>query len=82
MEGFRVIGALEGAKILARAMQLFGQPYPRDRYDRERLLPARQCGPRGEWDPFYQLDERFYEWADHWEDAANTYAGQVIAREG
>ena len=36
---------------------------------------------RAEWDPFYQLDERFYEW-DNWEDAANAYAGRVVAGGG
>jgi hypothetical protein len=82
LEGFRAIGAVEWAEILAEAMKHFGAPYPRDRDDREEFLPKRQRRPREEWDPFYELDKRFYEWADNWEDAANAYAGQAVAGGG
>jgi Domain of unknown function (DUF4375) len=74
LQGFRAIGAVEWAEILGEAMRHFGTPYPRERDDRQELLSLRQRRPREEWDPFYELDKRFYEWADNWEDAANAYA--------
>jgi hypothetical protein len=79
MVGFRAIGLTEWAEILTTGMKFFGSQYPRERADREELLPSRQRGPRKEWDPFDGLDERFYELADRWEEAANTYAGKVSA---
>ena len=82
LAAFRVIGAVEWADILAEAMKGFGTPYPRDRDDRQEFLPVRQRRPREDWDPFYKLDERFYEWADDWEDAANAYAERVTAKGG
>ncbi len=57
-------------------MKYFGTPYPRDQGDRQELLPVGH-GRRKEWDPFWKLDERFFEWAGNWEDAANAYADQV-----
>jgi hypothetical protein len=80
LEGFRAIGAADWAKILAEAMQYFGSPYPRDRDEREESLPSRSRRPREDADPFHQLDERFYEWADKWADTANAYAEQVVAK--
>jgi hypothetical protein len=77
LNGFRAIGAVEWAGILAEAMRFFGTPYPRDRGDRGESLPMSQRRPREEWDPFYKLDERFYEWADNWEDTVNAYAARV-----
>lgn len=82
LEGFRAIGVVEWAEILAEAMKHFGTPYPRDRDKREEFLPMRQRAPREEWDPFYVLDERFYESTDDWEDAANAYAGRAVAAGG
>jgi len=82
VDAFRAIGMVEWAEILAGAMKHFGTPYPRNRDDREEFLPLPQRRPREEWDPFYKLDERFYEWADNWEEAANSYAGLAIAKGG
>jgi hypothetical protein len=82
LEGFRAIGVAEWAEILREAMRHFGTPYPRDRDDREEFLPLRQRRPREEWNPFYQLDVRFYESTDDWEDAANAYAGRAVAASG
>ena len=79
LEGFRAIGASEWAEILAEAMKVFGSPYPRERDDRQDFLPIPQRRAWEEWDPFYQLDERFYEWADNWEDTANAYAERVVS---
>ena|ERR1700722_17639006 len=82
LEGFRAIGMTEWADVLADAMKQFGTPYPRDRDNREKLLPVRDRRPREVWDPFYKLDKRFYESTDDWEDAANTYAGRAVAAGG
>ncbi len=63
-------------------MKHFGTPYPRDRFTREEALPMRQRRPREEWDPFCELDERFYESTDDWEDAANACTGEAAAAGG
>ncbi len=80
LDGFLAIGAVEWAEILTEAMKHFGTPYPRARDDREVFLPMRQRRVSDGWDPFHQLDEHFYEWADNWDDAANAYAEKAIAR--
>jgi Domain of unknown function (DUF4375) len=84
-DGFRAIGAEGWAEILAEAMKHFGTPYPRERDKRQQYLRIRQRRAREEWDPFSQLDERFYEWAGewggNWEDAANAYAALVVGEE-
>lgn len=77
--GFRAVGLPELAEILAEGMKFFGNPYPRDRDVRQDALPDRQRRRRDEWDPFYALDERFYEWSDRWQDAADAYANSVTA---
>ena len=82
LEGFRAIGMVVWAETLAEAMKHFGTPYPRDCDDRQEFLPERQRRPRQEWDPFYQLDERFYDSTEDWEDLANTYAGRAVAAGG
>ena len=68
----------EWAEILAEAMNFFGKPYPRQRNDRQALLPERERRPGKDWDPFYQLNRRFYEWTDNWEDAANAFAEPLV----
>jgi hypothetical protein len=78
LEGFRAIGLAEWAEILNAGMKYFGSLYPRERDQRDEHLPSRQNTTRRV-DPFYRLDERFYESADRWEDAADTYARQVSA---
>jgi hypothetical protein len=82
LEGFRAIGVVEWAEILAEAMKHFGVPYPRDRDERQEFLPMGQKRPREEWDSFYELDERFYESTDDWEDKANAYAGRAVGGGG
>lgn len=78
VEAFRAIGLYEWTKILEEAMAYFGHPYPRDQDERLRILSRARRKKRTEWDPFYQLDERFYRWlhaaSDRWEPAADRYA--------
>lgn len=81
LEAFQAIGAVDWVRIVAEAIQYFGAPYPRDRDDREKLLPLRQGRSRDDWDPFARLDERFYEWTGDWEETANAYADQIVVRE-
>jgi len=83
LHAFRAIGLTEWADILSEAMGFFGGKYPRERASRQKLLPACR-GRREEWDPFYRLDERFYEWLhaspDRWELAADAYAKRIQRR--
>jgi hypothetical protein len=81
VDGFRAIGATVWAEVLAEAMELFGNPYPRVREVRQQFLPVHQPRPHEEWDPLHRLDERFFDW-DDWEGIANVYAGRVIAKGG
>jgi hypothetical protein len=39
LEGYRAIGLAELAESLATAMKFFGSPYPRERADRQQLMP-------------------------------------------
>jgi hypothetical protein len=81
LKGFRAIGIGPLAQILKDAMGYFGEPYPRDRSVRNEMLPARS-GSRKDWDPFYNLDTRFFESVDRWESAANAYAERSIEHDG
>jgi hypothetical protein len=81
LEGFRAIGLIEWADILAEAMQFFSTPYPREQTDRRGLLARKRGRRREEWDPFYLLDARFYDWLhsepNRWERAADAYAATL-----
>ena len=49
------------AKVLQEAMVYFGPEYPRSTALRHRLLDLiPENGERNEWDPFYELDNRFF----------------------
>jgi hypothetical protein len=80
-EGFQAIGLTEWASLLAQGMTFFGDPYPREQADRQQLLAQCQGRQREEWDPFYQLDERFYAWLHaeeyRWQRAADAYAAPL-----
>jgi hypothetical protein len=81
LDGFRAIGLAEWTSILEEAMAFFGSPYPREQAARLELLAGRRGRRREEWDPFYRLDGRFYEWlhggGNRWEHAADAYAERV-----
>jgi hypothetical protein len=80
LEGFGAIGTEDWGAILAQAMKHFGTPYPRRRADRLALIPILHGLPRKEWDPFGELDHRFYKWAGNWENAANVYAERIATK--
>jgi hypothetical protein len=79
--GFKNIGLDDCADALQEAMKYFGQPYPREQEDRYEKLPPR-AGNRAEWDPFYDIDERFYKALktkkDRFERAADLYAAEML----
>lgn len=80
--GFRAIGLTEAADIVASAIAMFGPEYPRDREARDaamdqmphHLTESNLGGTFRRVDVFDELDERFYEALDGFEDAANAYA--------
>jgi hypothetical protein len=61
-EGFRAVGLHECAKLVEDAVGKFEEPYPRDRDARWHALQEieRPGETREEWDPFYELDDRYY----------------------
>ncbi|HKQ35376.1 MAG TPA: DUF4375 domain-containing protein [Nitrospiraceae bacterium] len=79
--GFRAIGLLEWAALLAEAMNYFDAPYPRDRVMRLDLLPEDHDGDLENSDPFAELDDRFFSCVDaeptRWEKSADLYAVQA-----
>jgi hypothetical protein len=78
LAGFKAIGATEWASLLEEAMRFFGAPYPREREVREERLSKVPGKEREQWDPFFALDDRFYEWKHaedgRWERAADAFA--------
>jgi hypothetical protein len=64
--------------LLQEGIAFFGSPYPRDQAERQNRLSHVPGRSREEWDPFFELDERFFKWleedADRWERAADAYA--------
>jgi len=61
LDGFRALGLNEWAGLLEEAMRFFGESYPRDREERQAKLSGVRGEKREEWDPFDDLDHRFYQ---------------------
>jgi hypothetical protein len=64
VRGFEALGLLEAAGVVAKTMEYFSQPYPREQQDRLASLVVVPGAPRREWDPFYERDLEFYEAID------------------
>ena len=64
VQGFAAIGANDLSAILSEAIRYFGPVYPRDRSTRLARLPNESGRKREEWDPFCELDTRFYDWLE------------------
>ena len=83
VEGFRSIGMPDAAEILERAMAWFGETYPRERQLRQALLESVAGEQREEWDPFYALDDPFFDALagddDRFERQADEYASRASA---
>jgi Domain of unknown function (DUF4375) len=77
MEGFKVVGMTNLAQVLDEAIKHFGDSYPRERNERLASLPDWQRGGRSDWDPFHNLDKRFYEYSIEWKDAANAFMHRI-----
>jgi hypothetical protein len=63
LEGFRQVGLTECADLAEAAIGQFVEPYPRDGEARDAALQAleRPGEQREQWDPFCDLDDRYYE---------------------
>lgn len=74
--GMRAIGLHERAKLIEDAVNLFGPDYPRDQDQRgERLAKLERPGKtRREWDPFYEMDRRYYAIRDSLAPTMDRYA--------
>jgi len=83
-EAFAAIGLREWNEVLSQAMSFFGSPYPRNRARRQAALPTWPRGERQKFDPFWELDDRFYSWLragpDCWALAADRYARDESTR--
>lgn len=81
--GYQTLGMPECARVVAEAMAFFGTPYPREQ--EMRIVALRQVSgeTRAQWDPFDELDERFYALLDGenggFEVAADEYARRTGA---
>ncbi len=76
--GFRAIGLDDCAEILEEAMSFFGADYPREQEKRDDILDRIPGETPEEWDPFYHLNEKFFDGLDYengrFEKAADEYA--------
>jgi len=61
VQGFVELGLGDIASIVQRAIAVFGESFPRERLIREQFLASFEGNDRSEWDPFYKLDDLFYE---------------------
>jgi len=77
LQALRTLGLLEWFAVLSEAISYFGDPYPRERAARLKMLPEGERGHKAA-DPFVALDDRFYTSRDaardHWERTADEYA--------
>ena len=87
--GFRAVGMPRTAAVVVAAMASFGEPYPRDREERQDALDALATSGAGDedWDsPFKDLDNRFYDLLGRenggMERAAESYAARFPIPEG
>lgn len=74
VEGLRYIGLPKAARLVVKAVRMFGKSYPRNRGERKKRLEKllRPGEKREEWDPFFALDSKFYE-----RDAAGDFAARA-----
>lgn len=59
--GFRELGLCDIAEIVEKAVSVFGAEFPRKRNEREDFLAKLEGDNRSEWDPFFHMDDEFYE---------------------
>jgi len=84
--GFRAIAMPRAGAILGAAMASFGEPYPRDREERQDALAALvafdpETTTDDDWDnPFTELDRRFYDVLGRENGGLDQAAGLYAAR--
>ncbi len=61
VESFEELGLHDVAELVKEAMLVFGSEFPRDRQRRQVFLDAIPGHEPSEWNPFFLLDERFYD---------------------
>jgi hypothetical protein len=76
--GFRAIGLEACTLILEEAISFLGEKYPREQETRAEVLAQLEGTTREEWDPFFELDGKFYDALgfrnDRFLKAADDYA--------
>ena len=81
LEGLLALGAQETAMVVSEAVARFGSSYPRDRERRLSSLREleREGDERSEWDPFFELDQIYYEVSDRegLHERADRFAPEV-----
>ena len=86
LAAFRAMALLDAAQAVEEAMFYFGTPYPREIQERQVRLAAVPGKSRAEWDPFYNLDPRFYGAlrgpgdSDRFVEAANSFVAPQSGR--
>lgn len=60
-DNFQELGLDDVADLVKEAMLVFGSDFPRDREARQAFLEAIPGDEPSEWNPFFLLDDRFYE---------------------
>jgi hypothetical protein len=78
VQTFDEAGLPEAAELLQKAMSFFGPNFPRAQMTRSIALDAvsKGCeGPRENWDPFYEIQRRFFDAIEDgkFEAAADRY---------
>ncbi len=61
VESFRELGLNDVADLVKEAMLVFGPEFPRDRELRQAFLDAIPGDEPAEWNPFFLIDEKFYD---------------------
>jgi hypothetical protein len=79
--GFRAIELEACATVLEEAMSFFGDPYPRDQEERIKALDQVSGESEEIWNPFYHLDDKFFDGLGYEDSkflsAADEYAVRV-----
>ena len=61
VESFRRLGLNDVADLVQEAMLVFGSEFPRHRERRQAFLDSIVGDEPSEWNPFFLIDERFYD---------------------
>jgi Domain of unknown function (DUF4375) len=80
IEAFRAIGLSQLARVVDEATRWIGPEYPREREDRNEKLDSFANSNPDDWNPFRELDKRFFHLIDSecggFDTAADVYASK------